>query len=104
MSVGQDAPNYTLFPYTALFRSSNEGMVPPCWPSPRPRGGRDTPARVKSPMVAVLSIRAANPGKPAMALADPKSTRLNSSHGYIPYAVFGLIQKSSFSNVHGKRK
>ena len=37
-------------------------MAPPCSPSPRPRGGRDTPAQVKSPMVAVRSIRAASPG------------------------------------------
>src|SRR2546422_3134097 len=34
-----------------------------------------------------------------MPLRDRKSTRLNSSHGYISYAVFCLKKKNNFDNV-----
>src|SRR2546429_4782247 len=58
-------PRSTLFPYTTLFRSHPEKCLPhPCV---------STGARV-------LPI-------------DRKSTRLNSSHGYISYAVFCLKKK-----------
>src|SRR2546422_7377841 len=68
-------PRSTLFPYTTLFRSRS-----------RPRS---CPRRVRG------SPRAAGP-RPAAALVgqrDRKSTRLNSSHGYISYAVFCLKKK-----------
>src|SRR6201995_6124294 len=57
-------PRSTLFPYTTLFRSST---VVVGGPVPRAGGGRGT-ARVQVP--------------------DRKSTRLNSSHANISYAVF----------------
>src|SRR2546422_4309634 len=67
-------PRSTLFPYTTLFRSLGSLTGPA-------RGqGRDWmfgPFE-KPPLV--------NP-------ADRKSTRLNSSHGYISYAVFCLKKK-----------
>src|SRR2546422_7549658 len=72
-------PRSTLFPYTTLFRS---GSV------------RDTPPRrgVKEahlPGVATFrDWRCDQPWK-----VDRKSTRLNSSHGYISYAVFCLKKK-----------
>src|SRR2546429_5748302 len=62
-------PRSTLFPYTTLFRSPDQ-----------PPGGvrNDRPdRRVEIP------VRA----------GDRKSTRLNSSHGYISYAVFCLKKK-----------
>src|SRR2546429_3860028 len=74
-------PRSTLFPYTTLFRS-----VPG-------EPGTSLPAR--------LSHR--EPGHPG-ALSDAptqacprdrKSTRLNSSHGYISYAVFCLKKKKN---------
>src|SRR2546422_9290537 len=71
-------PRSTLFPYTTLFRShENSFSVRPfifflCRTEPdlahRPRGGPRCPR-------------------------DRKSTRLNSSHGYISYAVFCLKKK-----------
>src|SRR2546429_6298879 len=72
-------PRSTLFPYTTLFRSapSADGLLSrsrACAPTP-------TPARVPSAAL------------PAAAL-DRKSTRLNSSHGYISYAVFCLKKKN----------
>src|SRR2546429_7336459 len=82
-------PRSTLFPYTTLFRSA---------PSRRPRSGRAVApgrarwpghradaSRVRAPEV---SDNARGPG------GDRKSTRLNSSHGYISYAVFCLKKKN----------
>src|SRR5687768_18194335 len=83
-------PRSTLFPYTTLFRSRNN-----------PRGPvRDLVLLLGDEPVEVLEA-----GMRAIfiALDDPedrKSTRLNSSHGYISYAVFCLkkkINKKSYS-------
>src|SRR6266702_5781261 len=60
-------PRSTLFPYTTLFRS-------PPRPPPGPRCRR--------------AVRRPRPG------ADRKSTRLNSSHVAISYAVFCLKKKN----------
>src|SRR2546429_5871042 len=69
-------PRSTLFPYTTLFRS------PPPRPAPgAPRSSRPRPA-------------------PAPVSQDRKSTRLNSSHGYISYAVFCLKKKKNKSIPH----
>src|SRR5438105_10667288 len=66
-------PRSTLFPYTTLFRS--------CHPGGRvgalPRAYRGLPAR-----------------------RDRKSTRLNSSHEWISYAVFCLKKKTSSTKTH----
>src|SRR3989449_2458187 len=63
-------PRSTLFPYTTLFRSH-----------PTERAQR-----------AQRELRARLPDELRDA-ADRKSTRLNSSHGYISYAVFCLKKK-----------
>src|SRR5205809_3357177 len=62
-------PRPTLFPYTTLFRSSSCATARPCTTPPASRRGGTT------------------------ARSDRKSTRLNSSHGYISYAVFCLKKK-----------
>src|SRR2546422_3043959 len=62
-------PRSTLFPYTTLFRSHGDL-------EPDARRGR----RHRHPQ----------DGEPR---PDRKSTRLNSSHGYISYAVFCLKKK-----------
>src|SRR2546422_3166842 len=91
-------PRSTLFPYTTLFRSpggrgqdrARQGAGRDALDGPRPppvlRGsGRGARAlRVELPEAA-----AAHPGRSG----DRKSTRLNSSHGYISYAVFCLKKK-----------
>src|SRR2546429_6125505 len=67
-------PRSTLFPYTTLFRSP--------WPAPNPAGAaRSNPVPSFPPS-----------GKRPL-VQDRKSTRLNSSHGYISYAVFCLKKK-----------
>src|SRR2546422_4547048 len=73
-------PRSTLFPYTTLFRSL------PALAGEAPRAARGA-ARADP-----LGPRG---GRPARRLrpADRKSTRLNSSHRYISYAVFCLEKK-----------
>src|SRR2546430_12529454 len=79
-------PRSTLFPYTTLFRSGVCGDPPPLRRGPqdrRDRGGRGV----------VLHRAAAQPGGGADGAVDRKSTRLNSSHSQISYAVFCLKKK-----------
>src|SRR5687768_18265234 len=78
-------PRSTLFPYTTLFRSSSRAVEVLLHWLPKVHW------RLKEPMVRLLAA-AAEPfdGRPK---ADRKSTRLNSSHGYISYAVFCLKKK-----------
>src|SRR3712207_8702113 len=90
-------PRSTLFPYTTLFRSDRE----------RRRDDVRVPAR--APGRPVAEGRSLAPGggrgvegarQPAARLlrarADRKSTRLNSSHANISYAVFCLKKKKKY--------
>src|SRR5215211_1084995 len=70
-------PRSTLFPYTTLFRSGRRRR-----PRPSPRGG--THRRLRRPR------------------PDRKSTRLNSSHTVISYAVFCLKKKKEKARDHGR--
>src|SRR5687768_17932908 len=72
-------PRSTLFPYTTLFRSSEVMQVD------HRRAHR---------------VEAVEPAEPLDQVLDRKSTRLNSSHGYISYAVFCLKKKT---RVAGRR-
>src|SRR2546422_1652404 len=77
-------PRSTLFPYTTLFRSCYATTAPP-WISTTPPS-RTPPWHFTEPARPALLFR-----KPSV--TDRKSTRLNSSHGYISYAVFCLKKK-----------
>src|SRR2546422_5449665 len=66
-------PRSTLFPYTTLFRSLG--------------GKRDRGAVIDRVIVLSQADQAGG--------TDRKSTRLNSSHGYISYAVFCLKKKKA---------
>src|SRR2546422_6216121 len=82
-------PRSTLFPYTTLFRS-HLGLqfdaieILACDVEHRHR---------------LVGRRCGNPGGTSIEgpgdVADRKSTRLNSSHGYISYAVFCLKKKKN---------
>src|SRR2546429_6433607 len=79
-------PRSTLFPYTTLFRSGDSSL-----PSLRANGSGECPPDDK-----LREAIHASPAKGewiASSLRDRKSTRLNSSHGYISYAVFCLKKK-----------
>src|SRR2546429_4855391 len=83
-------PRSTLFPYTTLFRSpSNTANVAGHRPATQ-----STPAGLDRVLRTICLIGAV-PLAPAHQsdAGDRKSTRLNSSHGYISYAVFCLKKK-----------
>src|SRR2546422_7076412 len=84
-------PRSTLFPYTTLFRSALMRLIRP-------------PGRIEDGQVLVDGTDLLSLGEEQMrqrrlaviamvAQGDRKSTRLNSSHGYISYAVFCLKKK-----------
>src|SRR3712207_7047814 len=93
-------PRSTLFPYTTLFRSRGE----------RRRGADLGPGPAHGPAGALLvdavgvplggghagPVHAAGPGGVGR---DRKSTRLNSSHANISYAVFCLKKKNVFDGM-----
>src|SRR2546422_3055608 len=79
-------PRSTLFPYTTLFRSTSLAFDPEKLDLPVVQVFIvDTLALTEAIQLLVAEIRAQFP--------DRKSTRLNSSHGYISYAVFCLKKK-----------
>src|SRR2546422_6190689 len=88
-------PRSTLFPYTTLFRSL--GMNPMVLPLLRRQGLEQRNVHLAEhaedldgfARIALVVVPGGNP----CVLIDRKSTRLNSSHGYISYAVFCLKKK-----------
>src|SRR3712207_7243421 len=88
-------PRSTLFPYTTLFRSHNQRI-------------RATQIGLVVTMVALAAMevyarevihKAKCAPRKIPASTDRKSTRLNSSHANISYAVFCLKKKKSYNNV-----
>src|SRR2546427_7609588 len=71
-------PRSTLFPYTTLFRSGRDLPL-----DREPHTGERRVGRAEQE----VTKRALEPGR------DRKSTRLNSSHSQISYAVFCLKKK-----------
>src|SRR5687768_17798863 len=97
----QQPPRSTLFPYTTLFRS----RTPRCrrrHDSVHSKIDHELTVVVADLVQRTLPVREAGDGAvPERKLhgLDRKSTRLNSSHGYISYAVFCLKKKTSICNV-----
>src|SRR5256885_5648377 len=94
-------PRSTLFPYTTLFRSRRGHSSD----LPRHRPARKR-SRFRLPFRAGQAVsrgigREADPetegGLPAAGIEDRKSTRLNSSHLVISYAVFCLKKKKNYT-------
>src|SRR3989442_5957260 len=78
-------PRSTLFPYTTLFRSARAVVDDP----------RDILRPADLGAMAGLAIRIAAVANGAPGGRDRKSTRLNSSHVRISYAVFCLKKKKT---------
>src|SRR3712207_8558579 len=86
-------PRSTLFPYTTLFRSA---------------GRRYEPLHVREdlylPLMNILNKLGVRSRLQALLFAtassDRKSTRLNSSHANISYAVFCLKKNTSYVTTH----
>src|SRR5687768_17685111 len=85
-------PRSTLFPYTTLFRSwcTHATSRPAVAWQPAPRSHDRRAGRVTS-QGGRMSELLQDEGRDGR--EDRKSTRLNSSHGYISYAVFCLKKK-----------
>src|SRR6266853_3681042 len=80
-------PRSTLFPYTTLFRSrSRRSVSRPELGSPALPGPNDGPRRRRD------------------LERDRKSTRLNSSHSQISYAVFCLKKKKKKNKIYNNEK
>src|SRR2546422_4580027 len=93
-------PRSTLFPYTTLFRSTKKRCRRTALaPQLRNNGRRSTASLFVSPQLFGASPRRTIAGK-RRAKRDRKSTRLNSSHGYISYAVFCLKKKKIIKKHH----
>src|SRR2546429_3523358 len=88
-------PRSTLFPYTTLFRSVGAKVTLTVQAFSRPRLDPQSLVSAKSPLVAILPM-ASGAASGDFAETDRKSTRLNSSHGYISYAVFCLKKKRKY--------
>src|SRR3712207_8123531 len=96
-------PRSTLFPYTTLFRSAGGGGRPggarrPFVAAGRAGGGGPGPDRRGDP--APPRRRARLSAGWTIVRGDRKSTRLNSSHANISYAVFCLKKKKSKTIIH----
>src|SRR2546422_7493013 len=74
-------PRSTLFPYTTLFRSRRDEA-------------QDDIEIVDHEIKDDVDVGAPS-GEHSQTVGDRKSTRLNSSHGYISYAVFCLKKKKT---------
>src|SRR3712207_6972097 len=87
-------PRSTLFPYTTLFRSRRGAIATPedMRPLVEEAADRDGPGAVPAAL-ATEADRARGKEMGGVAVADRKSTRLNSSHANISYAVFCLKKK-----------
>src|SRR5687768_18165782 len=98
----QRQPRSTLFPYTTLFRSAKR--------TSRSTGGirrsDSDGGSFAASHVATIRISSTSSGgaygsaRTRSAARDRKSTRLNSSHGYISYAVFCLKKKKIHEEAH----
>src|SRR2546430_12621894 len=77
-------PRSTLFPYTTLFRSAHHPHLG------GPQAQRDVVAFLGHHLDA----------KEGNYVTDRKSTRLNSSHSQISYAVFCLKKKKKTTTLH----
>src|SRR5438477_3209013 len=84
-------PRSTLFPYTTLFRSS---VILPAWTNRQPDWRRE----VLPTLILGGEFNVTNGGTFRGMALDRKSTRLNSSHMSISYAVFCLKKKKKKNN------
>src|SRR5256885_2453480 len=95
-------PRSTLFPYTTLFRSANHLGISFKAEQYNLRARPKAQRRPPSPCTAGgVDLHLSDPAQPVGELAvnppdhpDRKSTRLNSSHLVISYAVFSLKKKN----------
>src|SRR5256885_7019082 len=91
-------PRSTLFPYTTLFRSALAMKMRPRWSASDSWArlqGRISPTVAPAPRSAVACRTNVGSLRASATWVDRKSTRLNSSHLVISYAVFCLKKKKN---------
>src|SRR3712207_8303554 len=94
-------PRSTLFPYTTLFRSDAVAELPvsrQVCPAHDPAAPHDPDAVVLLLRRSRLVIHGQEHGRRSV-VGDRKSTRLNSSHANISYAVFCLKKKKTLCYI-----
>src|SRR5690606_42039115 len=96
--TGRGAARSPLFPYTTRFRSSQTRMAPGVR-LPQVANGIAVTVTGRAGAGAVLPSVAYRADGGGTATADRKSTRLNSSHVKISYAVFCLKKKTNTSVI-----
>src|SRR3712207_7456570 len=89
-------PRSTLFPYTTLFRSQADTGTTPRDDIGDRYGGVVMAPLAPEPQVKTIGSQVGEGGRMghATSIQDRKSTRLNSSHANISYAVFCLKKKN----------
>src|SRR3712207_8098479 len=91
-------PRSTLFPYTTLFRSEDRPEI-----ADRPWGERLHRVRPTARLPRAVVDLARTLARLGQLVGHPhldrKSTRLNSSHANISYAVFCLTKKKTWSDI-----
>src|SRR3712207_7393307 len=93
-------PRSTLFPYTTLFRSHGRERGHDAEREHCRHHDADQPLARGGLCLALLALEPLAPERLLLFLAaDRKSTRLNSSHANISYAVFCLKKKKYQSHV-----
>src|SRR5437867_10210589 len=86
-------PTSTLFPYTTLFRSCSSHTA----------GVTREATRQAAMQVSGEMLRVLRGERPEVLVKDRKSTRLNSSHRTISYAVFCLKKKNGYLSRYYER-
>src|SRR2546427_4183120 len=93
-------PRSTLFPYTTLFRSRSVRAQPDSDATQgKPAQSRGRRHRARGSDGGIGGARTSG-GRHARVGRDRKSTRLNSSHSQISYAVFCLKKKKKDKDSH----
>src|SRR2546429_5132642 len=87
-------PRSTLFPYTTLFRSARK------WRESMVEAAAEASEDLMNRYLEEGDLPEADILRGLRLRTDRKSTRLNSSHGYISYAVFCLKKKKK--RAHGQ--
>src|SRR2546430_8985723 len=97
-------PRSTLFPYTTLFRSylqplGRVGQIHAVQANIRYPASVEAAARNADVVINLVGILFERGRQGFEAVQDRKSTRLNSSHSQISYAVFCLKKKQIYTSV-----